>query len=216
MVEAVVRGYLIGSGWKDYQDTGAVCGIPLPKGLKLADKLPEAIFTPAFKAPKGEHDANISFDETVKLVGDTLANQVRDITLRLYREASEYAATRGIIIADTKFEFGIDEAGTLHLIDEVLTPDSSRFWPAESYQEGINPPSFDKQFVRDWLEQAQVDGKPWSKTPPAPRVPNEVIARTAAKYQEAMQRLSQSSERENAGTTSLGALLRAKLDKGNE
>ena len=184
-IEAVVRGYLIGSGWKDYQDTGAVCGIPLPKGLKLADKLPEAIFTPAFKAPKGEHDANISFDETVKLVGDTLANQVRDITLRLYREASEYAATRGIIIADTKFEFGIDEAGTLHLIDEVLTPDSSRFWPAAAYRPGISPPSFDKQYVRDYLETL-----PWNKTAPGPNLPEEVIARTASTYREAQRLLT--------------------------
>ena len=184
-VEAVARGYLIGSGWKDYQDTGAVCGIPLPKGLKLADKLPQAIFTPAFKAPKGEHDANISFEETVKLVGEKLANQVRDITLRLYREASEYAATRGIIIADTKFEFGIDEAGTLHLIDEVLTPDSSRFWPAAAYRPGISPPSFDKQYVRDYLETLD-----WNKTAPGPNLPEDVIARTANTYREAQRLLT--------------------------
>ena len=188
-VEAVVRGYLAGSGWKEYQENQAVCGVPLPAGLKNASKLPTPIYTPAAKAAVGDHDENITFEQTVDMIGLDLATRIRDISLRIYQAASEIAAAKGIIIADTKFEFGLDADGTLTLMDEVLTPDSSRFWPAESYQEGINPPSFDKQFVRDWLEQAQVDGKPWSKTPPAPRVPNEVIARTAAKYQEAMQRL---------------------------
>ncbi|MDO8447237.1 MAG: phosphoribosylaminoimidazolesuccinocarboxamide synthase [Rhodoferax sp.] len=188
-VEAVVRGYLAGSGWKEYQENQAVCGVKLPAGLKNASRLPEPIYTPAAKAAAGDHDENITFEQTVEMIGLDLATRIRDISIRLYQAASEIAATKGIIIADTKFEFGLDADGTLTLMDEVLTPDSSRFWPAESYQEGINPPSFDKQFVRDWLEQVQVDGKPWSKTPPAPRVPNEVIAKTAAKYQEAMQRL---------------------------
>ena len=184
-VEAVARGYLIGSGWKDYQATGAVCGIALPKGLQLADKLPEPIFTPAFKAPKGEHDANISYAETEALVGPALAAQVRDITLRLYREAAEFAATRGILIADTKFEFGVDDSGRLHLIDEVLTPDSSRFWPAAGYRPGISPPSFDKQYVRDYLETLD-----WNKTAPGPSLPAEVIARTAQTYREAQRLLT--------------------------
>ena len=189
-VEAVVRGYLAGSGWKEYQHNQAVCGVALPPGLQNASKLPAPIYTPAAKAAVGEHDENITFDQTVAVIGADLATRIRDISLRLYQAASEFAATKGIIIADTKFEFGLDADGTLTLMDEVLTPDSSRFWPAESYQAGTNPPSYDKQFVRDWLEQAQVDGKPWSKTPPAPRVPDAVIARTAAKYQEAWQRLS--------------------------
>jgi len=184
-VEAVARGYLIGSGWKDYQASGAVCGVALPPGLQLADQLPQPIFTPAFKAPKGEHDANISFAETERLVGPQLAAQVRDITLALYREASEYAATRGIIIADTKFEFGIDEGGKLHLIDEVLTPDSSRFWPAAGYRPGISPPSFDKQYVRDYLETLD-----WNKTAPGPPMPDEVVLRTAEKYREAQRLLT--------------------------
>jgi len=184
-IEAVARGYLIGSGWKDYQTTGAVCGIPIPAGMELAGQLAEPIFTPAFKAPKGEHDANISFDDTVKLVGEKLALQVRDITLRLYREASAFARTRGIIIADTKFEFGVDAAGTLHLIDEVLTPDSSRFWPADQYRPGISPPSFDKQYVRDYLETLD-----WNKTAPGPTLPEPVIARTAATYREAQRLLT--------------------------
>lgn len=184
-VEAVARGYLIGSGWKDYQATGAVCGIALPKGLQLADKLPEPIFTPAFKAPKGEHDANISYAETEALVGPALAAQVRDITLRLYREAAEFAATRGILIADTKFEFGVDDSGRLHLIDEVLTPDSSRFWPAAGYRPGISPPSFDKQYVRDYLETLD-----WNKTAPGPSLPAEVIERTAQTYREAQRLLT--------------------------
>jgi phosphoribosylaminoimidazole-succinocarboxamide synthase len=189
-VEAVVRGYLAGSGWKEYQANGAVCGVKLPAGLKNASKLPEPIYTPAAKAAAGDHDENISFEQTVAVIGLDLATRMRDISIALYKAASEIAAKKGIIIADTKFEFGLDAQGTLTLMDEVLTPDSSRFWPAESYQEGINPPSYDKQFVRDWLEQLQIDGKPWNKTPPAPRVPNEVIARTAAKYQEAMSRLT--------------------------
>ena len=189
-VEAVVRGYLAGSGWKEYQQNQAVCGVALPPGLQNASKLPAPIYTPAAKAAVGEHDDNITFEQTVAMIGADLATRIRDISLRLYQAASDFAATKGIIIADTKFEFGLDAAGTLTLMDEVLTPDSSRFWPAESYQSGTNPPSYDKQFVRDWLEQAQVDGKPWRKTPPAPRVPDAVIARTAAKYQEAWQRLS--------------------------
>ena len=189
-VEAVVRGYLAGSGWKEYQHNQAVCGVALPPGLQNASKLPAPIYTPAAKAAVGEHDENITFDQTVAMIGADLATRIRDISLRLYQAASDFAATKGIIIADTKFEFGLDADGTLTLMDEVLTPDSSRFWPAESYQAGINPPSYDKQFVRDWLEQALVDGKPWSKTPPAPRVPDVVIARTAAKYQDAWQRLS--------------------------
>jgi phosphoribosylaminoimidazole-succinocarboxamide synthase len=189
-VEAVVRGYLAGSGWKEYQHNQAVCGVALPPGLQNASKLPAPIYTPAAKAAVGEHDENITFEQTVAMIGADLATRIRDISLRLYQAASEFAATKGIIIADTKFEFGLDADGTLTLMDEVLTPDSSRFWPAESYQAGTNPPSYDKQFVRDWLEQALVDGKPWSKTPPAPRVPDAVIARTAAKYQEAWQRLS--------------------------
>jgi phosphoribosylaminoimidazole-succinocarboxamide synthase len=184
LVEAVARGYLIGSGWKDYQATGAVCGIALPKGIKQAGKLPEAIFTPAAKAEFGLHDENVDFEHVIKEVGQEMAQRIRDITLRLYTEASEFAATKGIIIADTKFEFGLDAQGTLHLMDEVLTPDSSRFWPVEGYQEGISPPSFDKQFVRDWLE-TQV----WEKTPPAPSLPAEVIQKTAAKYREALDRL---------------------------
>ncbi len=189
-VEAVVRGYLAGSGWKEYQENSAVCGVPLPPGLKNASKLPEPIYTPAAKAAVGDHDENITFEKTVEMIGLELATQIRDISIRIYKAASEIALQKGIIIADTKFEFGLDKDGTLTLMDEVLTPDSSRFWPQESYQEGTNPPSYDKQFVRDWLEQAQVDGKPWSKTPPAPRVPDAVIAKTAAKYQEALQRLT--------------------------
>jgi phosphoribosylaminoimidazole-succinocarboxamide synthase len=179
-VEAVARGYLIGSGWKDYQATGAVCGISLPPGLRLADKLPQPIFTPAFKAPKGEHDANISFAETEKLVGAELAARVREVTLALYHEASEYAAARGILIADSKFEFGVDQHGTLHLIDEVLTPDSSRFWPAADWQPGASPPSFDKQYVRDYLETLD-----WDKRAPGPALPADIVARTAEKYREA-------------------------------
>ena len=189
-VEAVVRGYLAGSGWKEYQANGAVCGVPLAAGLKNASKLPRPIYTPAAKAVMGDHDENITFEKTIEIVGLDLATRMRDISLAIYTAASEIALRKGIIIADTKFEFGLDKDGTLTLMDEVLTPDSSRFWPQESYQEGTNPPSYDKQFVRDWLEQAQVDGRPWGKTPPAPRVPDEVIAKTAAKYQEALERLT--------------------------
>jgi phosphoribosylaminoimidazole-succinocarboxamide synthase len=186
LVEAVVRGYLIGSGWKDYQATGAVCGIPLPAGLKLASRLPQPIFTPAAKADLGEHDENISFDEVVGRIGKSLAERIRDVSIRLYQTAADYAATRGIIIADTKFEFGLDDNGTLHLMDEVLTADSSRFWPADSYAEGISPPSFDKQFVRDYLETLTH----WNKTAPAPALPADVIEKTGAKYREALQRLT--------------------------
>ena len=189
-IEAVVRGYLAGGGWKEYCKTGGVCGIALPAGLQEASKLPEAIFTPSTKAAVGDHDENISFERCVDIIGRDMAEQVRDTALRLYRVASEYAASRGIIICDTKFEFGLDENGTLVLMDEALTPDSSRFWPADSYREGISPPSFDKQFVRDWLEQAKVNGKLWDKTAPAPRLPQDVIEKTAAKYREALERLT--------------------------
>ena len=188
-VEAVVRGYLAGSGWAEYQQSRSVCGVPLPAGLKNASKLPAPIYTPAAKAAVGEHDENITFERTVEMIGVDLASRIRDISIRLYERAAAIALTKGIIIADTKFEFGLDDAGQLVLMDEVLTPDSSRYWPAESYQEGSNPPSFDKQFLRDWLEQAHVDGRPWGKTAPAPKLPDEVIAQTAAKYREAMERL---------------------------
>ncbi|AGG34375.1 MAG: phosphoribosylaminoimidazolesuccinocarboxamide synthase [Polynucleobacter sp.] len=190
LVEAVVRGYLAGSGWKDYKETGKVCGIALPAGLENAQKLPEPIFTPAAKAEVGEHDENISFDKVIEMIGEKLANQIREVSIRLYKEASEYAATRGIIIADTKFEFGLDDAGQLVLMDEILTADSSRFWPAETYYVGANPPSYDKQFVRDWLETAVIDGKPWPKTAPAPALPADVIDKTAEKYREALARLT--------------------------
>jgi phosphoribosylaminoimidazole-succinocarboxamide synthase len=186
LVEAVVRGYLIGSGWKDYQSSGAVCGIPLPQGLRLADKLAAPIFTPAAKADLGEHDENISFAEMEAHLGKELATKMRDISIALYQAAADYAATRGIIIADTKFEFGLDEHGVLHLMDEVLTADSSRFWPADSYAPGISPPSFDKQFVRDYLETL----KDWNKTAPAPALPADVIEKTGAKYREALERLT--------------------------
>jgi phosphoribosylaminoimidazole-succinocarboxamide synthase len=184
MIEAVVRGYVAGSGWKDYQRTGAICGVELPRGLPQAAKLPEPIFTPATKAPAGSHDENISYDEAAKIVGAAYAAQVRDASLKLYTEASGYAATRGIIIADTKFEFGTDDAGKLHLIDEALTPDSSRFWPMSEYRVGQSPPSFDKQFVRDWLET-----QPWNKKAPAPHLPPDVLAKTSEKYQEALRLL---------------------------
>ena len=184
-IEAVVRGYLIGSGWKDYQKSGAVCGIPLPKGLRQADKLPEVIFTPSSKADVGEHDENISFADVEARVGAAMAAKVRDISIRLYREAADYARERGIIIADTKFEFGLDDAGTLVLIDEILTADSSRFWPADQYRPDSSPPSFDKQYVRDYLETLV-----WDKKPPAPRLPAEVIAKTAEKYREALKRIT--------------------------
>jgi phosphoribosylaminoimidazole-succinocarboxamide synthase len=185
LVEAVARGYLIGSGWKDYQATGAVCGISLPSGLQMASKLPQPIFTPAAKAEFGQHDENVDFDYVVKQVGADLAARLRDTTLKLYTQAAEYAATKGIIIADTKFEFGLDDHGTLYLMDEVLTPDSSRFWPASGYAVGTSPASFDKQFVRDWLETQD-----WNKTPPAPRLPADVLQKTAAKYREALTRLT--------------------------
>ncbi len=194
-VEAVVRGYLAGSGWKEYQASRSVCGVPLPEGLRNASRLPHPIYTPAAKAAVGEHDENITFERTVEMIGPELAAQIRDVSLRLYERAAAIALAKGIIIADTKFEFGLDDAGELVLMDEVLTPDSSRYWPADSYREGSNPPSFDKQFLRDWLEQARVDGQPWNKQPPAPRLPDEVIAQTAAKYREAMQRLLGQEER---------------------
>ncbi|MDQ3565059.1 MAG: phosphoribosylaminoimidazolesuccinocarboxamide synthase [Pseudomonadota bacterium] len=183
-VEAIVRGYLIGSGWKDYQKTGAVCGIALPPGLRQAERLPEPIFTPSTKAELGRHDENISFDEAADLIGAELAERVREVSIGLYAHAADYARGRGIIIADTKFEFGLDAEGDLVLIDEALTPDSSRFWPADSYALGQSPPSFDKQFVRDYLETLA-----WDKKPPAPRLPREIIEKTAAKYREAQSRL---------------------------
>lgn len=185
-VEAIVRGYLIGSGWKDYQQTGRVCGIALPPGLRQADQLPEPIFTPSTKAELGDHDENVDFDHIVNLLGAELAGQVRDISLAIYTDCAAYARERGILIADTKFEFGLDDQGRLHLIDEVLTPDSSRFWPADQYRPGTSPPSFDKQFVRDYLETLD-----WDKTPPGPELPQAIIERTAAKYREAEQRLTQ-------------------------
>ncbi len=188
-VEAVVRGYLAGSGWKEYQDSRSVCGVPLPEGLHNASRLPEPIYTPAAKAEVGEHDENITFEKTVEMIGPELAAQIREISIRLYKAAAAIALKKGIIIADTKFEFGLDPAGQLVLMDEVLTPDSSRYWPADQYAVGSNPPSYDKQFLRDWLETAQVNGQPWDKSPPAPRLPREVIEKTAAKYQEALTRL---------------------------
>ncbi|MDF3196927.1 phosphoribosylaminoimidazolesuccinocarboxamide synthase [Pseudomonas sp. 1928-m] len=184
-VEAIVRGYIVGSGWKEYQKSGTVCGIQLPAGLKEAAKLPQPIFTPSTKAAVGDHDENISFEQCEAIIGAELAAKVRDTAIALYSAAVEYAATRGIIIADTKFEFGLDEDGTLTLMDEALTPDSSRFWPADSYVEGTNPPSFDKQFVRDWLESTG-----WNKEPPAPAVPADVAQKTADKYREALTRLT--------------------------
>ena len=183
-IEAVVRGYLAGSGWKEYQANGAVCGVMLPPGLRNASKLTAPIFTPATKAEMGEHDENIDFERAGEMIGIELATRVRDTAIRLYSEAAEYALGRGIIIADTKFEFGLDENDTLTLMDEVLTPDSSRFWPADRYVEGCNPPSFDKQSVRDWLESTLVDGKPWGKKKPAPALPASVVAETSAAYRE--------------------------------
>jgi phosphoribosylaminoimidazole-succinocarboxamide synthase len=195
-VEAVVRGYLAGSGWAEYQQSQSVCGVSLPAGLTNASQLPEPIFTPATKAEMGEHDENISFEQMAAKIGLPLAEQVRDVAIRLYREAAAFALTQGIIIADTKFEFGLDANGTLTLMDEVLTPDSSRYWPVEGWAEaakrGANPPSYDKQFVRDWLEQARMGGQPWNKTAPAPALPADVIERTAAKYREAFARLRSS------------------------
>jgi phosphoribosylaminoimidazole-succinocarboxamide synthase len=186
LVEAVVRGYIIGSGWKDYQANGSICGIALPQGLRQADRLAEPIFTPAAKADLGEHDENISFADMENRIGKELAAKMRDISIQLYKTAADYAATRGIIIADTKFEFGLDDNGTLHLMDEVLTADSSRFWPADSYAPGMSPPSFDKQFVRDYLETITS----WNKTAPAPNLPADVIEKTGAKYREALQRVT--------------------------
>jgi len=184
-IEAIIRGYLVGSGWKDYQKTGAVCGIKLPVGLREAEKLQEPLFTPSTKAAVGDHDENISFEQVVELLGETRAREVRNATMKLYQEAADYAATKGIIIADTKFEFGEDEAGKLYLIDEALTPDSSRFWPADQYHVGSNPPSFDKQFIRDWLEASG-----WDKRSPAPHIPQEVLQKTADKYREALVKLT--------------------------
>jgi phosphoribosylaminoimidazole-succinocarboxamide synthase len=185
LIEAVVRGYLAGSGWVDYQASGAVCGVKLPAGLQNAQKLPEPIFTPAAKAEMGHHDENITFADAESRIGSALAQQIREISIKLYQRASEYAATRGIIIADTKFEFGLDDDGKLYLMDEALTADSSRFWPADAYQVGSNPPSFDKQFVRDWLMSQH-----WDKTPPAPKLPADVVERTGAKYREALERIT--------------------------
>jgi phosphoribosylaminoimidazole-succinocarboxamide synthase len=189
-VEAVVRGYLAGSGWKEYQESRSVCGVALPAGLHNASKLPEPIFTPATKAEMGEHDENIDFERMVAIVGRELAEQVRSVAIQLYTTAAEFALTKGIIIADTKFEFGLDENSQLVLMDEVLTPDSSRYWPVEGYAEGINPPSYDKQFVRDWLEAVRIDGQPWPKKAPAPALPADVVEKTAAKYREALTRLT--------------------------
>ncbi len=193
-VEAVVRGYLAGSGWQEYQRNQAVCGVPLPEGLRLGSRLPRPIFTPAAKARAGEHDENIRYDRVVEIVGPQLAQQIRQTSIALYETAAGIALAQGLVIADTKFEFGLDEAGTLVLMDEVLTPDSSRYWPLEDYEEafaaGVNPPSYDKQFVRDWLEAVRINGKPWDKTPPAPRLPAEVIEKTAAKYRQALERLT--------------------------
>ncbi|MBN8557690.1 MAG: phosphoribosylaminoimidazolesuccinocarboxamide synthase [Proteobacteria bacterium] len=188
-VEAVVRGYLAGSGWKEYQQGQSVCGVPLPPGLQNASRLPAPIYTPAAKAAVGEHDENITYERTVEMIGPELAARIRDVSIRLYQRAAEIALARGIIIADTKFEFGLDADGQLVLMDEVLTPDSSRYWPADQYREGTNPPSFDKQYLRDWLEQARVDGRPWGKQPPPPTLPPEVIEATARRYREAMERL---------------------------
>ncbi len=193
-IEAVVRGYLAGSGWKEYQDSQTVCGVALPAGLKNASKLLEPIFTPAAKAAVGEHDENISYEQVVKVVDADLAAQIKEISIQIYQEAAAFALTKGIIIADTKFEFGLDENGTFTLMDELLTPDSSRYWPIEGYEAafaaGLNPPSYDKQFVRDWLEAVRINGKPWDKTPPSPHLPADVIAKTAAKYQEVLTRLT--------------------------
>lgn len=184
-IEAIVRGYIIGTGWKDYQQTGAICGIKLPAGLKEAQKLPEVLFTPSTKADVGEHDQNISFEKMKEIVGADVAEKVRDLAITLYKEAAEFAATKGILIADTKFEFGMDDDGKIYLIDEILTPDSSRFWPASSYEVGMSPPSFDKQYVRDWLS-----AQPWDKTAPAPRLPDEVAQKTTEKYNEALRLLT--------------------------
>lgn len=192
-IEAVVRGYLAGSGFAEYAKSGTVCGVPLPSGLNEASRLPSPIFTPATKAEPGAHDENITFEQTCDTLGNGLAEEVREVSLQLYVAASEYALTRGIVIADTKFEFGLDDSGRLTLMDEVLTPDSSRFWPVDTYREGATPPSFDKQFVRDWLESVRIDGKAWNKKPPAPSLPVEVIDGTASRYHEALRRLTRPS-----------------------
>ncbi len=193
-VEAVVRGYLAGSGWQEYQQTQSVCGVPLPSGLTNASRLPQPIYTPAAKAEAGEHDENITFERTVEIAGAEVATRISDLSLKLYQEAAKIALAKGLIIADTKFEFGLDEQGQVVLMDEVLTPDSSRYWPVEGYEaalrDGRNPPSFDKQFLRDWLETVRIHGKPWDKTPPAPRLPQDVVDKTAAKYREALERLT--------------------------
>ena len=189
-VEAVVRGYLAGSGWKEYQDKQQVCGVPLPPGLMIASRLPEPIFTPATKAEMGDHDENITYERMTEIIGADLANRVRQISIQLYTEAAEYALTRGIIIADTKFEFGLSPDGTLTLMDEILTPDSSRFWPLASYEAGKNPPSYDKQYLRDWLETAQVGGVAWNKRAPAPEIPAEIAAATAERYAEASHQIN--------------------------
>ena len=189
-IEAVVRGYLAGSGWKEYQESGAVCGVLLPPGLRTASKLPAPIFTPATKGERGDHDQNIDFARACDIIGADVAARVRDVAIRLYSDAAAFASTRGIVIADTKFEFGLDDDGTLTLMDEVLTPDSSRFWPQANVVEGSNPPSLDKQPVRDWLEQVTIDGAPWNKKPPAPPMPAEVIAATAARYRAAFDALA--------------------------
>jgi phosphoribosylaminoimidazole-succinocarboxamide synthase len=188
-VEAVVRGYLAGSGWAEYQAGQAVCGVPLPAGLQNASQLPQPIYTPAAKAAVGEHDENITYERTVEMVGPALAARIRDTSIALYQRAAAIALAKGIIIADTKFEFGLDADGQLVLMDEVLTPDSSRYWPLDGWREGANPPSFDKQYLRDWLEAVRIDGQPWRKAPPAPALPDEVVAQTAAKYREALERL---------------------------
>lgn len=185
LVECVARGYLAGSGWKEYQENGTVCGVKLPASLKQSDKLPEPIFTPAAKAEAGQHDENVTYEQVVELVGEDIAKQIRDYTIALYKKAADYAATKGIIICDTKFEFGLDENGTVVLMDEVLTPDSSRFWPADEYKPGQSEPSFDKQFIRDWLE-----AQPWDKKAPAPKIPADVLAKTSEKYEEALIRLT--------------------------
>ena len=189
-IEAVVRGYLAGSGWKEYQAGGSVCGVALPPGLRLASRLPQPIFTPATKAEAGAHDENISFEQAAALIGAERAAEVRDVAIRLYSEAARYALDRGIVIADTKFEFGLDEHGTLTLMDEVLTPDSSRFWPRDGWRDGDNPPSYDKQYLRDWLEAVRIDGRPWDKQAPAPELPDNVVAATAARYAEAARLLT--------------------------
>ena len=188
-IECVVRGYISGSGWKEYQADGTICGVELPEGLTFGAKLPEPIFTPAFKAELGDHDENITFERVVELIGEADAKALRDLSLQIFARASELAEKAGLILADTKFEFGLSPEGSLVLMDEVLTPDSSRYWPADAYREGANPPSFDKQYLRDWLDAAQVDGAPWNKSAPAPTLPQEVISLTADKYQEAWARL---------------------------